>query len=728
MKKFTFISMLMLIVSTMAKAELMDKYFFKIPTDKMAAGWIIQDAGNFASTPGKEYLEVQNKKNGGRMLNYFWNEDAWAKTDVNNLPNNTYKFTMDLKMSNMDARADMEFVLLPVGACKSDDARVQTHNQRWWNSAEGEDYFFRWRVGEKPAAANGDFTIWINENPTGKTDWTQTTEETLVISSQKLYKFAVEINVADKTATYTIADADGNVLKTGVHNYVCAENRAGIMVFSMNGTSTHQLSNMGLSYKAEGPFAGEPNVEMLAVIGEQRAYYVTFAENETLHWVQLGNAEDVIGNAFTDGEEYTAEYGDANDTREFETNPDEYFGSKIIYCSKSGELKVWTSLADNPENTSDEIVENVVCEPVKMPVPTAQITNVGEGYSKEYKISADNSETLLTPTVTIHCTINAGGKVTESDFLSGEIIKLDDACTIELYAYDGTHPTPWYTQSEVVTINNNVKYKVAEDKNYVMTADEIKAGLAGFNIVEIVDAAGKSHWDRIMSSEKRGYKEDGSNEVYNADNAASYTWVKEGHNLFADTSCGTADAKWNVLCPQNVREVALPLIPSEEDPETYKVLNEGAEYAWSYFPFEGLVYYDVNTKAANGVCAVKSNPAGEAGYVEMQLDQKYVSDDASKPNFYIVYKTGGYNRPDKGDCTSSEVVVTSEKFWLFRYDTAISRVKVMTYDGFVPGSGTGISSVNANETAPAVKKVMTNKGLVIVKGDKAYSVSGAQIK
>ena len=43
MKKFTLISLLMLICCTMAKAELMDKFFFKIPTDK-ADGWTLQDA------------------------------------------------------------------------------------------------------------------------------------------------------------------------------------------------------------------------------------------------------------------------------------------------------------------------------------------------------------------------------------------------------------------------------------------------------------------------------------------------------------------------------------------------------------------------------------------------------------------------------------------------------------------------------------------------------------
>lgn len=707
MKKFTLISMLMFIVSTMAKAEVMDKYFFKIPTDKMDAGWVIQDAGNFASTPGKEYLEVQNKKNGGRMLNYFWNDAAWAKTDVNNLPNSTYKFTMDLKMSNMDARGDMEFVLLPVNACSATDSRVSTHNYRWWNSAEGEDYFFRWRIGEKPAAANGDYTIWINENPTARNDWNQTTEETLVLSSQKLYKFAVEINVSAKTATYTIADEDGNVLKTGVHNYVCEENRAGIFVFSMNGTSTHQLSNIGLSYEAEGPFAGEPTVEPLAVIGTQRAYYVSFGENETLHWKQLGDAEDMSGNTFANGEEYTAEYYESNDTRDFETDTEETFGKKIIYCTESGQLIVWTSLTENEENTSDEVITEVECTAISMPTPKAAITNVEEGFAKEYTITADNSETLLTPTVTIKCKITDASGTTEQDLMSGAKVTLTSEGSIELYAYDGTHPTPWYTQSETVTINNNVEYVQYSFTNYAWTKEECETARAGFTVTEIVDNSNKSHWDRIYSDQKYGYDENGNASVWDSAKESEYTFVKEGFNFYAGTAIGTDDAKWKVQVPEDATTALAPLAPTADLIANSKYVAD----AWGIFPLEGIVYY--NTAITN---------------IPMAIESKYVSDDTNKPNFYIVHTRGGYDRPDKGDCNATTVCVAGEEFSLYRYDTAICDVKVMTYKGFVPGSGTGISSVNANETAPAVKKVMTNKGLVIVKGDKAYSVSGAQIK
>lgn len=707
MKKFTFIAMILAVFAMTAKAQVMDKYFFKVPTDKMSEDWIIQDASNFAATPGKEYLEVQNKKNGGRMLNYFWNEAAWAGVDPATLPNSTYKFTMDLNMSNMAARADMEFTLLPINMCTATDNRVSTHNYHWYKANEGDDYFFRWRVGEKPAAANGDYTIWINEEPTAKNDWNQTTEETLTISSQKTYKFAVAINTEAKTATYTIADAEGTVLKTGVHKYTCAEDRAGIFVFGMNGTSTHQLSNIGLSYEAEGPFAQEPSVDLFAAIGEQRAYFVTFPEGHTLHWTQLGDAEGLDGTAYADGEEAAVSYSDATDTREMETSGDG--GSKIIFCNKSGQLKVWTTLDEDETNKSNEIVNDVVCKQITMPTPSASIVNVEEGYKKVYQIVADNSETLMKPTVTIHYKKTVDGKVEEGNILTGETVTLEGKGALELYSFDGTHPVemPWYAPSEKVTVENDVEYVVAENKNYAWTKEECDAAKAGFSVTEIVDNANKSHWDRAYSTQMYGYDANGNATACTDADASNYVSTKKGHGFYDMTCIGTDDAKWNVQVPENATTAFAPLAPTADFIANSKYVAS----AWSIFPLEGIVYY--NTAVTNAT---------------LSLDAKYTSDDANKPNFYIVHTRGGYDRPDKGDCNKTTVCVAGENFNLFRYDTALCDVKVMTYKGFAPNT-TGISSVNAAEVAaPAVKKVMTKDGLVIVKGNKTFSLSGAQMK
>ena len=705
MKKFTFIALLMFIVCAMAKAD--DKYFFKVPTDKMSEGWVIQDAGNFAATPGKDCLEVQNKKNGGRMLNYFWNEAAWAGVDPATLPNSTYKFTMDLNMSSMAARADMEFTLLPVNMCTAKDDRVSTHNCHWYKANEGDDYFFRWRVGEKPAAANGDYTIWINEEPTAKNDWNQTTEETLTLSSQTTYKFAVVINTEANTATYTISDAEGNPLKTGVHNYTCEEDRAGIFVFGMNGTSTHQLSNIGLSYEAEGPFAQEPSVDLFAAIGEQRAYYVTFPEGHVLHWTQLGDAEGLGGTAYADGEECSVAYGDATDTREMETSGEG--GSKIIFCNKSGQLKVWTTLEDDETNKSNEVVNDVVCEQITMPTPSASIVNVEEGYKKVYKIVADNSETLMKPTVTIHYKKTVDGQVEEGKVLTGETITLEGKGALELYSFDGTHPAdmPWYAPSEKVTVENNVEYVVADKKDYAWSKEECDAAKAGFTVTEIVDNANKSHWDRAYSTQMYGYDENGNATACTEADAANYKTTKSGFGFYDMASIGTNDAKWNVQVPEDATTAFAPLAPTADFIANSKYVAS----AWSIFPLEGIVYY--NTAVTNAT---------------LSLDAKYTSDDANKPNFYIVHTRGGYDRPDKGDCNKTTVCVAGENFNLFRYDTALCDVKVMTYKGFNPGVS-GIKNVNTAETsASAVKKVVTKNGVVIVKDGKTFSVAGAQLK
>lgn len=707
MKKFTFIAMLLAVFAMTAKAQVMDKYFFKVPTDKMSEGWIVQDAGNFASTPGKEYLEVQNKKNGGRMFNYFWNEAAWAGVDPATLPNHTYKFTMDLNMSNMAARADMEFVLLPVDMCTPTDTRVSTHNYHWYKVNDGDDYFFRWRVGEKPAAANGDYTIWINEEPTAKNDWSQTTEETLTLSSQTTYKFAVVINTEANTATYTISDAEGNPLKTGVHNYTCEEDRAGIFVFGMNGTSTHQLSNIGLSYEAEGPFAQEPSVDLLAAIGQQRAYYVTFPEGHTLHWTQLGDAEGIDGTAYADGEECSVAYSDAIDTREMETSGEG--GSKIIFCNKTGQLKVWTTLEDDETNKSNEVVNDVVCQQITMPTPSASIVNVEEGYKKVYQIVADNSETLMKPTVTIHYKKTVGGVTTEGNVLTGETIALDGQGSLELYSYDGTHPVemPWYAPSEKVTVENNVEYVVADKKDYAWTKEECDAAKTGFTVTEIVDNANKSHWDRAYSTQMYGYDANGNSTACTEADAANYVSTKKGFGIFDMASIGTDNAKWNVQVPEDATTAFAPLAPTAD----FIANSKYEASAWSIFPYEGIVYYNIAvTNAA------------------LSLDAKYTSDDVEKPNFYIVHTRGGYDRPDKGDCNKTTVCVAGENFNLNRYDTALCDVKVMTYKGFVPGVS-GIKNVNTAETsASAVKKVVTKNGVVIVKDGKTFSVAGAQLK
>ena len=369
---------------------------------------------------------------------------------------------------------------------------------------------------------------------------------------------------------------------------------------------------------------------------------------------------------------------------------------------------MWTVLDENDAKSMDVVIP-VTCEKISMPTPVATITNVEEGFAKEYTISADNSKTLLTPTVTINYVVkDAEGNVVDTkDVMPGEVVKMTKPGSLELYAHDGTHPSPWYEQSEMVTVTNNAEYVVAEVKNYAWTKEECDAAKAGFSVTEIVDNANKSHWDRVYSTQMYGYDENGNATACTDADAANYVSTKKGHGFYDMTCIGTDDAKWNVQVPEDATTAFAPLAPTADLIANSKYVAS----AWNIFPLEGIVYY--NTAIANA---------------PVTLDAKYTSDDASKPNFYIVHTRGGYDRPDKGDCNKTTVCVAGEDFNLYRYDTALCDVKVMTYKGFTPNA-TGISSVNAAEVAaPAVKKMMTKDGLVIVKGNKTFSLSGAQMK
>lgn len=709
MKKFTFIATLMLALSSLtASAELMNKFFYKIANDN-AEGWTLQDAGRMTLSPTKDYLQVTLINNGGRMLNRFFNEDGWVKMqDLSKLPNNTYKFTKDMKMVSNATRTDMEFILLPVGACSATDSRISSHNYHWFNN-EGEDYFFRYRV---TASSAEEASIVINENPTARGDWPAVTEEseTAVLKVGVKYSFEVAVNVAAKTATYSIVDEDGAVVKTGVHNYVCAEDRIGIWSMSCNSAnSTVQLSNMGLAYEAEGPFATEPQLDLFWVESAERDYFAQFAEGEVLHWIQLGDAEDAVSGAtYENGKEYTVSYTDAMDTKDFEMGEDA--GCKIITCTQSGQLKVWTSRADDETNVSDEVLADVEVVPVALPAPVASITNVSAGFGKEYTITADNSEVILKPTITIHYTLVDGGATKEGDLKSGETLAFTGQGTLTLYSWDATHKTECYTRSEQVVINNNVEYAEIVNRNFAISKEAAQGAIEGFTATTLNNFGNSSHWERIYSDQKYGYKEDGTAEAYNEDNKDAYVMVKEGFNYFPGSAIGTENdvipaqqLNASAAEPEGLATSAAPLVLTSYDPKNDVDINA----SWYIFPQEGLVSYQ--TQQTN---------------VEVNINPMYVSDDASKPNFYIIHRRGGYDRPDKGDCNATQVVECGQPYSLYRYDTAICDVRVMAYKGFTP-QPVGIEeiAVESVENAPMynVAGQQVNaaaKGLVIKAGKK----------
>ena len=714
MKKFTLLATLAAaFISLTASAEKMDKPFYRMT--KFAT---VQDATVTAPETGTNPITVKSNKtnNTPRYLYTTWGADAFAKMPAT-LPDNTYSFSTKFKIAS-DAGVSncLEMVLYPV------DGTWKLTHMRLFNS---NDYFFRFHQAENCNTETNTTTLYVNgdinkdaETPSasdGDADWNfgQKVGTPVEVSVGTQYTIRVDVNTVNKTAVYTIFNNDNAdaVVATGSKDIsALATDKIGGIWFNTSGGATYEFNDMKLSTVQDGPFANTPRADLFHVQGQERDFLVQFSEGEVLHWIQLGNATTATEEELVDGQEYTANFSESKDNRDFEEDQDLAGGSKIIYCTKSGDLRIWTTREEDETNRCDEdLVVAVECVDIVLPAPKATITNVSEGYGKEYTLSVDNSEVLLTPTITIAYKLIQGSDVKEAKVLSGAKVSFTGAGRLEIYSLDNSHgKNPYYTQSETVIEENNTEYVKATSRNYAISKEEAEGTMEGFTKTEIVDNANKSHWDRIYSTQSYGKNADG-NIVVN-DGTVELTEIKTGFGFYDASAIGSDNAKWpaQMLNKEALETAALPLVL----PTVGVVKDVDVDASWHLFPLEGLVSYQVP----------QTN-------LDVNIDSKYVSDDAAKPNFYVVHTRGGYDRPDKGDSNATTVVEAGKSYSLYRYDTAICDVTVYTYKGFVEGSGaTEVAAPKAvveDANAPiytigGVKVSTTEAGKIYIQNGKKF--------
>jgi len=659
MKKFTFFATAALaLVTFTAKAELMDKAFYKMQTFS-----VIQDANVTAPGTGTNPITVQSTKtnNTPRYLYTTWGEEGWAKAP-DPLPETGYSFSCKFTIAADGGVSNcLEFVLMPV------DVAVTTNHMKLQPTTE---YFFRFHQAVN-GTAEGD-TIYVNGDVIENANWNfgERNGQEAVLQVGTEYTIRVDVNQAGTEAKSSIIAADGTVVFEGTKDISGLSNsKMGTLWFNTSGACTYKFDDVKLSTLADGPFAAEPSVELLACIDTERDFYVQYEEGTALHWILPGEEEEAEGSPVY--------YTDGKMGRNFEEDPDLAGGAWIIECFQSGTLKCWTTREEDESKVSDVVETEVVCETINMPNPSAYISNVAAGYGKTFTLTCDNSETLLRPTVTIHYVLKdaAGSTLAEGNKMSGETVDFTAAGSLDLYAFDNSHPTEWYGRSETVTINNDVEYVLAASNDYQWSKEVCDGTVEGFTRVEIVDNGNKSHWDRIYSTQYYGYDADGniicSDGTWSADKSEEdVVYWKRGFGFFDKSVIGTDDCKWNVQVPDDIYTGFLPIVPDQSD--AWELT------AWSIFPLEGIVYYHVSAN-------VGKNAKGESGYVPMHIQENYISDNADKPNFYVVHYRAGYDRPDKGDSNFTEVVVAGETYYLYRYDRAINSVEVYTYKGFEAG-------------------------------------------
>ena len=249
MKKFTFFATAALaLVTFTAKAELMDKAFYKMQTFS-----VIQDANVTAPGTGTNPITVQSTKtnNTPRYLYTTWGEEGWAKAP-DPLPETGYSFSCKFTIAADGGVSNcLEFVLMPV------DVAVTTNHMKLQPTTE---YFFRFHQAVN-GTAEGD-TIYVNGDVIENANWNfgERNGQEAVLQVGTEYTIRVDVNLAGTEAKSSIIAADGTVVFEGTKDISGLSNsKMGTLWFNTSGACTYKFDDVKLSTLADGPFAAEPS-------------------------------------------------------------------------------------------------------------------------------------------------------------------------------------------------------------------------------------------------------------------------------------------------------------------------------------------------------------------------------------------------------------------------------------------------------------------------------------
>ena len=521
---------------------------------------------------------------------------------------------------------------------------------------------------------------------------------TFAVSGGAWFKVLLDVDVNNRKINWRIVDQLTGETEFAAGTREFAEGTdmlaAGMNIYNSRYLSVVQIDNLKVQVITSYDIANEPSVALTGVNNEERTYSIAFQEEEVLH---------VKG---TDGTEIEVLYGDTEG------------GVYKYVTTTSGTLEAWTT---SGTATSEKVTVQVECVIIQLPQATVAITNASVGFAKEYTISVSNEDVPTKPTlyVAYQYKDENGNVVKEAEEkFSGEKVSVDGKGTLTV-----TVVAQGFGQSVMSEVNDTeFELKHLIDFQH-MTIDELTA--KGFEDKGALDAAsggGESTWTsgqrlyyRIATGET---DEDGNPTwtnypVYGASEAGltpiqRYRFLQSkltqevAHSMFAPLyTWYYNDGVVATSCDENGE----PLTSDSEQPKNSgNVVHAiGGSVNVQVFIGVGFVFPGVQGDAEN------YDPAG-AGYGNIRVANATLGvDGLTDDEFIIVSKVGGYgNTANHGDYAAGtdpdaakadwlaqdmgatkEVYTGLETFQLYRIDTAISRVTVLT-----PKNGTGIEEIS----------------------------------
>lgn len=519
------------------------------------------------------------------------------------------------------------------------------------------------------------------------------TETTFAVEAGAWYSIFIDVDTLAHELSYQITSQinSSDVKAEGKRSFAAGTNMliSGLNIYAARYYSVLQMDNLKVQVITEQDFANVPSVALTGVNGTERTYTIAFLDGETLH---------VKG---TDGQEQEIEYSDCDGSYQYTT-------------STSGTLEVWTT---SGEATSEKATAEVECVLFQLPAAVATITNASKGFAKEYTITVDNSEVPTKPQIYIAYEYKSGDKVIQKaeDQLNGVKVNVEDKgiLTIQTIA-------PGFGTT-TVNVENNQAFDIKHDIDFQhMTGAELtEKGFVAMDDLDSETTSGESNWTarmRMYYQVDSGEKDDDQNTIWTnvpvyGPTTQNYEAIKRYQYLQSKLTEETAAS---LFAPMYLWHDSVNVSPS------ITKYYEGGQPKTDHL---GHVGGSTNVKMYEGIGMCFSGNLGDGGdfytvetmtYAAIAINDVTMGvDGLTDEDFIIVSKINNYGggsvHPQFPIGTEPETAIAAykaahlggvnevhtglETFQLYRVDTALNRVLVLTPSN----DPNGIDNMNYNK-------------------------------
>ncbi|MCR4854501.1 MAG: hypothetical protein K5893_13025 [Prevotella sp.] len=305
------------------------------------------------------------------------------------------------------------------------------------------------------------------------------------------YTLVLTVNVGTREVSYTLDDLDGTFHKAGTKTMAEDANMYASGLYLMNARYQSVVNIDNIKVSVPGDYANVPVIALTGLNMNERTYTISFMEGETLHLTQ------------TDGVEKTIGYYDTGDIP----------GAYVYTTTTSGTISAYTTIGSM---TSEVVTMDVVCEPIQLPMPTYSIVSASEGYGKTYQFNVDNSAVEMNPEIFMDFSFKSENGT--DDFVlnnqnNGARVEVPSKGTLSV-----TTKALGYANGSATIVNDQEYAKKFDIDFQHITADELLA--KGFERIDDLNSAstsGETNWTgrlRMYLQIATGEQDEEGNDIY----------------------------------------------------------------------------------------------------------------------------------------------------------------------------------------------------------------------